>query len=350
MDNQELKRLNALINQAYECATFADFLKLAILNLHGLIAYDSGIFFCAISEDSSYFKPYVGGKLENHLEKQPFEEKEAFMQMAEDGKADPLPLVYTAQEYYEGKTGAPVEAFDEPRRRFLLEDHGAHTACMRILYKGRFLGEIYLHRQRCAPPFSQQDLFCLRLLQPHISTVMSGIHSRLAALQTESAGQAKCGLCMMDEHASITGANACALQMLKSTTLLGASLLYHVKEMCTALAREGGPGRCAAFKTEQDEIKVDVFRVGDGNKYIVEMVSLNDTPSPADYKYKFSKREAEIIDALIQGKNNRQIAQCVNLSCNTIKTHVKNIYKKAGVGNRTELAFLLMGGLAGSEV
>lgn len=45
MDNQKLYRLNTLINQAYECASFTDFLKLSILHLHEFVIYDSGLFF-----------------------------------------------------------------------------------------------------------------------------------------------------------------------------------------------------------------------------------------------------------------------------------------------------------------
>jgi DNA-binding NarL/FixJ family response regulator len=62
----------------------------------------------------------------------------------------------------------------------------------------------------------------------------------------------------------------------------------------------------------------------------------------ADYKFKFTKREADIIDEMIQGKNNAQLAEALNLSENTIKTHIQSIYRKAGAGNRTELAYILM--------
>jgi DNA-binding CsgD family transcriptional regulator len=344
MENQELKLLNTLINQAYECASFTDFLKLAILDLHKLVAYDSGVFFCAISQDSSFFKPYVGGPVESHYQKKPFDGREALLKESEENGAGVLPVVYTARDFFEGR----VRVGDEPRSLFLTENRDFHTACLRIVYKEKFLGEIYLHRSCGGPPFSEEDVFCLKLLQPHISTVISNIHALLALRQTESAGRSKCGLCLLDEHLSVTGTNACGLDMLKITTVFGSSLLYHVKEMCAELTREGTDGKSSVFKTLQGDIKAEVSRAGSQSKFVVEMESLSKDPLASDYKYKFSKREAEIIDALIQGKNNRQIAQSIRLSPNTIKTHVKNIFKKAGVGNRTELAFLLMGGVSGS--
>jgi len=344
MENQELKALNTLIKQAYECASFADFMQLAVLSLHRLIPYDSGVFFCAISQDSSFFKPYMGGTVESHYHKQPFEGRDALLRESDAPGEDAPPVVYTARDYFEGKTGV----LEEPRSRFLRESRGFQTACMRIIYKDRFLGEIYLHRKPGAQPFTGEELFCLRLLQPHISTVMSNIHARIALRQTESAGRSKSGLCVMDGQGSVTGGNACGIELLKTATVFGSSLLYHVKEMCAELEREGGAEKSSVFRTPQGELKVEVFRAGNRPRFVVEMESPCKDLLSADYKFKFSKREAEIIDALIQGKNNPQIAESMRLSCNTIKTHVKNIYKKAGVGNRTELAFLLMGGAAGS--
>ena len=343
MDNQKLKMLNTLINQAYECTSFADFLKLAILGLHKLVAYDSGVFFCAISQDSSFFKPYIGGPVERHYQKRPFDGREALLEESEETASAAGPVVYTTMDFLKGD----VRVAEEPRSRFLKENRDFDTACIRIIYKEKFLGEIYLHRAGGGRAFSEEDLFCLKLLQPHISTVISNIHALVAIRQTESAGRSSCGLCMMDEHLGVTGGNACGLEMLKVTTVFGSSLLYHVKELCAELGRGDSTEKSSVLKTQQGDIKVDVSKAGGHGKFVVEIESLSKDPHAADYQYKFSKREAEIIDSLIQGKNNRQIAETMSLSCNTIKTHVKNIFKKAGVGNRTELAFLLMGGAAG---
>ena len=58
-------------------------------------------------------------------------------------------------------------------------------------------------------------------------------------------------------------------------------------------------------------------------------------------KYGISDREAEIIDLLIEGLSNQQIAKQLYISPNTVKTHIKNIYAKVGVNNRLQLFSLL---------
>ncbi|MGR3810636.1 response regulator [Jiulongibacter sp. NS-SX5] len=58
-------------------------------------------------------------------------------------------------------------------------------------------------------------------------------------------------------------------------------------------------------------------------------------------KYQLSERETGIIDFLIQGYTNRDIANSLSLSYHTVKTHRKNIYLKLGVSNVPELIELL---------
>lgn len=50
----------------------------------------------------------------------------------------------------------------------------------------------------------------------------------------------------------------------------------------------------------------------------------------------FTVREREIIDQLMKGKLNKEIAGDLKISINTVKKHTKNIYKKARVRNRIE--------------
>ncbi len=54
-----------------------------------------------------------------------------------------------------------------------------------------------------------------------------------------------------------------------------------------------------------------------------------------------SAREQEIIELLVKGLSNREIAEKLFISPNTVKTHIKNIYAKLGVSNRVLLFSLL---------
>jgi DNA-binding CsgD family transcriptional regulator len=55
----------------------------------------------------------------------------------------------------------------------------------------------------------------------------------------------------------------------------------------------------------------------------------------------FSEREKQVIELLIQGKSNKQIALALGVSPRTVEYHLSNIYAKLGVTSRTEAALQL---------
>jgi len=53
-----------------------------------------------------------------------------------------------------------------------------------------------------------------------------------------------------------------------------------------------------------------------------------------------TKTERKILQAIVAGKANKEIAFDLNVSENTVKTHVKNVFGKLGVSDRTSAATL----------
>ncbi len=59
-----------------------------------------------------------------------------------------------------------------------------------------------------------------------------------------------------------------------------------------------------------------------------------------------TKREREIVDALLRGYSNKEIACHLGVSAETIKNQLTVLYKKAGVSGRLELVLrAVRGGL-----
>ncbi|MDC7233610.1 MAG: helix-turn-helix transcriptional regulator [Spirochaetales bacterium] len=57
--------------------------------------------------------------------------------------------------------------------------------------------------------------------------------------------------------------------------------------------------------------------------------------------FALSGREKDVLDVLIQGKTYRMIAGELYISTDTVKSHVKSIYRKCGAGSREELISVL---------
>jgi Response regulator containing a CheY-like receiver domain and an HTH DNA-binding domain len=60
-----------------------------------------------------------------------------------------------------------------------------------------------------------------------------------------------------------------------------------------------------------------------------------------------SKREKEVVNLVLQGKSNKQIALSLDISIRTVEFHLKNIYAKFQVSSRIEL-ILKLGHTTGS--
>jgi len=57
-------------------------------------------------------------------------------------------------------------------------------------------------------------------------------------------------------------------------------------------------------------------------------------------KYNISKRELDVIQLICEGKTNKEIADKLFISVDTVKDHNNRIFQKTGVTNRTQLARL----------
>ncbi|TRD23020.1 LuxR C-terminal-related transcriptional regulator [Palleronia caenipelagi] len=55
---------------------------------------------------------------------------------------------------------------------------------------------------------------------------------------------------------------------------------------------------------------------------------------------KLSARELQVLEGLTEGKSNKEIARDLDLSEPTVKLHIKTMYRKVGVANRTQAAML----------
>ena len=61
------------------------------------------------------------------------------------------------------------------------------------------------------------------------------------------------------------------------------------------------------------------------------------TPIPAIPESRFTDREGQVLNLLIEGRPNRDIAMMLGIDEGTVKAHISRLMRKVGVGNRTAL-------------
>jgi DNA-binding CsgD family transcriptional regulator len=59
-------------------------------------------------------------------------------------------------------------------------------------------------------------------------------------------------------------------------------------------------------------------------------------------KPNLTEREKEVLRLVCDGLTNAEIAACLHVSRETVKSELKRIFRKIGVGNRTQAAVLLV--------
>ncbi|GAA4879359.1 helix-turn-helix transcriptional regulator [Saccharopolyspora cebuensis] len=67
-------------------------------------------------------------------------------------------------------------------------------------------------------------------------------------------------------------------------------------------------------------------------------------PVPAPILTHLTKREGEVLDNLVHGRSNRQIATSLGISERTVKNHLRSIFTKLEVGDRTSAVVKALNG------
>ena len=61
-------------------------------------------------------------------------------------------------------------------------------------------------------------------------------------------------------------------------------------------------------------------------------------------RYDITPREREVVEAMLQGKTDKEIAVTLTIAVNTVQVHLKRIYRKTGAAGRFALSALVRGG------
>jgi len=120
--------------------------------------------------------------------------------------------------------------------------------------------------------------------------------------------------------------------------------------------RESFPGEVLIFKRLEGSSSNWIFQffISERPKQLVgifiieQKVSLKLDMNEIRKQFKLTRRETDILRRVLDGLKNVEIAEELEISEQTVKDHLSNIYMKSGVENRFDLARLLMNAGGGS--
>ena len=89
------------------------------------------------------------------------------------------------------------------------------------------------------------------------------------------------------------------------------------------------------------ELKAAVLEVACGgapmSRIVARRVLAHFKPTPSTQAGLLSEREQQVLEGMVDGLADKQVAARLGLSPETVRTHVKNIYRKLQVSSRSEL-------------
>ncbi len=151
------------------------------------------------------------------------------------------------------------------------------------------------------------------------------------------------------------GLDLCARIIEESPSVRVVMLTVHDDEQYLFQALRAGAQGYLTKQVSAEELIAHLERVRDGEVVIEPSLAGQVAQSAARlHRGEFwpgahlglTQRESEVLELLVQGHSNRAIASRLVLGEETIKTHVRGVYRKLGVGDRSQaVAFALREGL-----
>lgn len=143
---------------------------------------------------------------------------------------------------------------------------------------------------------------------------------------------------MPDMHGLHSLQKALALRGGQRVALISGEASRAVAEQALELGAAGFVPKTLPGKSLVNAIKF----MASGEQYApVDFMTANEeTSTTHPLMDKLSQREQQVLRGLTEGKSNKEIARDLDLTEPTIKLHMKTLYRKLGVGNRTQAAIV----------
>lgn len=123
-------------------------------------------------------------------------------------------------------------------------------------------------------------------------------------------------------------------------------IIFSAHDNPTYIARAVALGAAGYLvkSASQDEIISAIQQVATGetlwNRNNLRRVSdtISNSRTNNELEVPLTKRESEVLNQLALGLSNKEIAQALNISYETVKEHVQHVLRKLGVSDRTQAA------------
>ena len=349
LTERQLQTYDDLLRKIYTSTSILQLRSTVLHFLARLVPFDNAAFFLVNSDSLEFMEPYsLGLDAGSFIAYQDYYQSRDVYKEAVFSRGN-IPPVDRSSDYM--SYGSWVR--NEHRSEFLLSQGIYHIACVQVLSGNNIVGEISLHRQQTTADFTDAELLLLKMLHGHLNIAFANLSKMddnwSTAIRTFRDPAKSLALCLLDHHYHIQGITPSALDLLPQTLATGQSVYSYLKDACYALGEEHPKKKCPVRRTHRGTLPLK------NGKYFYRIVMLDEEPGPApsflaiiettaaisdsSQDWKLTQRETEISSLIVRGRTNRQIAEELSISENTVKTFVKRLFIKLGVHSRSEFIY-----------
>lgn len=168
------------------------------------------------------------------------------------------------------------------------------------------------------------------MLKPHLA-------QDVVELDVNQAPDEPVDIALLDTYGQ-PGLGLDTLRALVASPKVGAAVVYSwtMTEVAWAQALEAGARGLIAKALPADQVVAALRAVVDGKVVYTRAASRPPAVWPGA-EWGLTSRESEVVALLSTGMSNRSIAESLFVSENTVRTHLKSIFKKVGVTSRSQL-------------
>ncbi len=210
--------------------------------------------------------------------------------------------------------------------------------------EGRWVAALQIYRRDPGGPFRRGDVAFLRLVAPAIGQGLRAALAReRAAVDAPAAAADASGVVVLGPDRRVrfsTPAGEAWCALLRDAARDGHGPLPTAVWAVAARLRAGaGAGaRALIAPSPAGPLRIEASPGGaDGSVAIVLTPERPPAPPAIPAEWPLTPAERQVVALLARGLGNRQIADALTVSENTVQTHLRHAYEKLGVGGRTQL-------------
>jgi DNA-binding CsgD family transcriptional regulator len=225
---------------------------------------------------------------------------------------------------------------------------GAQGGNLRAFFSanGQWIAALDLARFEPGKPFRPSDVAFLRLIAPVIGRIIRAALERERATNNSADTTAveTCGVLILGPNRHIQSYTPLAenwLKALRDAEVSQENQLPTVIWAAVAGLRAGGSGSTHAavhVPTDKGRLRVEASPAGTDGTVAVILVPQSRPVAPAiPTHWILTRQERQVVEQLVRGLSNRQVARSLMVTENTVESHLKHVYEKLDVQSRSQL-------------